>query len=157
MSLVNNTQRPSVFLDASALFAAVFSSTGGARLILRLAESAVLELVISSQVLVEAEGALRRKAPEALGHMALLLDRAHCQVVANPTPEEIKAWEPVLPYLPDAAVLTAAVSAGADYLVTLDRRHFIENPQLMASPPLPVGTPGDCLAWLRRKLDQPDW
>ena len=157
MSLVNNTQRPSVFLDASALFAAVFSSTGGARLILRLAESDVLELVISSQVLVEAEGALRRKAPEALGHMALLLDRARCQVIANPTLEEVKAWESVLPYLPDAAVLSAAVSAGADYLVTLDRRHFIENPQLMASPPLPVGTPGDCLAWLCRKLDQPGW
>ncbi len=156
MSLPNSTQATRVFLDASALFAAVFSETGGARLILRLAESDAIEMVLSSQVLAEAEGALRRKAPEALGHLALLLDRAHCQVIPNPTLEQVNAWQAVIPYLPDAAVLAAALAAQADYLVTLDRQHFLENPLLMASPPLPIGAPGDCIQWLRDQLDTQD-
>jgi predicted nucleic acid-binding protein len=149
----SNIQKPRIFLDASALFAGVFSARGAARLILRLAESRVIELVVSSQIVAEAEGALRRKAPEVLGHLALLLDRAHCHVVANPTLEQVKAWQSVMSYLPDAAVLAAALTSQADYLVTLDRQHFLENALLMASPPLSIGTLGDCLIWVRDRLD----
>jgi predicted nucleic acid-binding protein len=140
-------------LDTSALFAAVFSDTGGARMILRLAEGEAIELVISSQVLAEAEGALRRKAPHVLGHLALLLDRARCQVVATPTREQVLSCQPVIEYLPDAAILAAALGAGADYLVTHDRQHFLENPNLLAAPPIRIGTPGDLLAWLRQELE----
>jgi len=154
VSLPNSTRKPKVFLDASALFAAVFSAQGAARLILKLAESDIVELVVSSQVVAEAEGALRRKAPEVLGHMALLLDRARCQVVNNPTLEQVKACQSVVSCLPDAAVLATAVETCADYLVTLDRQHFLENPLLMASPPLPIGTPGDLLVWFRDKVDR---
>ena len=153
MFLTSSTEKPRVFLDASALFAAAFSATGGVRMILKLAEGGLIDLVVSSQVLAEAEGALRRKAPHALGYLALLLDLTHCRVVPNPTPAQVDEWVPIIPYPPDAAVLAAAVGVGADYLVTLDRRHLLENPDLMASLPLPVGTPGDCLAWLRRGLD----
>ena len=153
MPLANNIRKPRVFFDSSALFAAIFSAAGGARMILRLAESEAVELVVSSQVLAEVEGALRRKAPEMLGHLAQLFDRAHCRVIANPSLEQVKAWQPVISYLPDAAVLAAALAARADYLVTLDRQHFLENPHLMTSPPLPLGTPGDFLSWLRDRLD----
>ncbi len=152
MSLLDNTHKPRVFLDSSALFAAVFSAAGGGRLILHLAEGGAVELVISTHVLAEAENALRRKAPEALGYLALLLDRSNCQIVTNPSLEQVRAWEGLVPYLPGAAVLAAAVNAQADYLVTLDRRHLLENPQLMASPPLLIGTPGDLVAWLRQRL-----
>lgn len=134
-------------------YAPPFFAAVGARLILRLAESGVVELVISSQIIAEAEGALRRRAPEVLGHLALLLDRARCQVVTNPTLEQVKAWQSVISYLPDAAVLAAALAAQADYLVTLDRRHFLENSVLMTSPPLPIGTPDDFLVWFRDKVD----
>jgi len=153
VSLPNNIQKPKVFLDASALFAAVFSDSGAARLILRLAEEGIIEMLVSSQIVAETEGALRRKAPEVLGYFALLLDRARCRVVANPTLEQITIWRSVISYLPDAAVLAAALSASVDYLVTLDRQHFLRNSLLMARPPLPIGTPGDFLAWLRDRLD----
>ena len=153
MSLPTNIRKPSVFLDASVLFAAVFSPTGAARVILRLAESDIIELVASSQVLAEVEGALRQKAPEVLGYLALLLDRAHCHIVANPTLDQVNTWQPVVSHLPDAAVLAAALNAQADYLVTLDRRHFLRNPALMDSPPLPIGAPGDFLTWFRRQVD----
>jgi predicted nucleic acid-binding protein len=160
--LPNDTQKPKIFLDASALFAAVYSRTGGARMLLRLAEGDAVQLFVSSQVLSETEGALRRKAPDTLGRLALLLDRAHCQAVPDPAWEQVSVWRAIVQYLPDAAVLAAAIAAQAEYLVTLDRQHLIDNPQLMASPPLPIGTPGDCLEWLRSGLSsmarvQDDW
>jgi predicted nucleic acid-binding protein len=122
-------------------------------MLLRLAEGATIQILVSSQVLSETEGALRRKAPDTLGHLALLLDRARCQVVPDPTWEQVSTWRTAIEYLPDAAVLAAALAAQAQYLVTLDRRHLIDNPRLRAAPPLPIGTPGDCLEWLRRSLD----
>ena len=52
--------RISVFLDTSALFAGIWSSEGGARMILRLGETRAIRLLVSPQVLDEIEGALRR-------------------------------------------------------------------------------------------------
>jgi predicted nucleic acid-binding protein len=152
VSLPNSTPKPRVFLDSSALFAAILSAAGGARLILHLAEGGAVEVVISAHVLAEVENALRRKVPEALGYLALLLDRANCQIVTNPPTEQVRAWEELVSYLPDAAVLAAAIGVQADYLVTLDRRHLLENPRLAASPPLPIGTLGDFVAWLRQQF-----
>jgi predicted nucleic acid-binding protein len=150
--LQSDTQKHKILLDASALFAAVYSRTGGERMLLRLAEGAAIEVFVSSQVLSETEGALRRKAPDILGHFALLLDRAHCQVVPDPDWEQVSVWRTAIGYLPDAAILAAAIAVEADYLVTLDRKHLIDNPSLRAAPPLPIGTPGDCLEWLRGSL-----
>lgn len=107
-------------------------------MLLKLGESGLIDLAVSAQVLTEVEGALRRKAPAALGHMTLLLDRAR--------------WQMHIPYAPDAAIFAAAVAAQADYLVTLDRRHLLGNSALESAAPLPIGAPGDALAWLRARL-----
>ncbi len=58
----------------------------------------------------------------------------------------LQAW---LAYAPDALVLAAAASAGVDFFVTLDRRHFLGNAPLRAALPFPIGTPGDYLGWHR--------
>ena len=155
MSLLNNTQKPTIFADASVLFSSAFSESGGARLLFRLAEFHVATILISPAVLSEAEQALRRKAPQALGHLALLLDAANSQVVDNAPLQEVAFWNQIVGYGPDAGVIATAVAAGAEYLVTLDRRHILGNKQLLQSLPLVAGTPGDCLAWLRTTLISP--
>jgi predicted nucleic acid-binding protein len=154
--LLSDTPTPRIYLDANVLFSAAFSSTGGARMLFRLAESQSIQLLVCSSVLTEAETALRRKAPAALGHLALLLDLSRCQVVDDAPRSDIEAWSEFLPYLPDAAVIAAAVASQADYLVTLDRQHILDNKRLMRAFPLPIGTPGDCLAWLRTNLQPPN-
>ena len=148
----SSTRKPRVFLDSSALFSGVFSSRGAARLILRLGESGVVELLVSSQVVAETERALRRKAARVLGHLAIVLDASGCRVVPNPALEVVREWESLIPHLPDASLLAAAVAAGADYFVTLDRQHFLENALLMSHPPLRIGTAGDLVDWLRSRL-----
>ena len=54
----------SVFLDTSALFAGIWSATGGGRMILKLGEAGAIRLLVCPQVLDEIESALRRKAPD---------------------------------------------------------------------------------------------
>ncbi|HEY3231292.1 MAG TPA: PIN domain-containing protein [Roseiflexaceae bacterium] len=148
-------KRVSVFLDTSALSATVWSAGGGARMILKLGEAGAVRLLLSPQVLTEIEGALRRKAPESLGLLALLLDRAGVEVVPSPTPEAVRQGQALTGHQGDAIVLAAAQSSGADYFVTLDRAHFLDNPALKSAVPFPIGTPGDFLAWYRERISAP--
>jgi predicted nucleic acid-binding protein len=144
--------RYSVFLDTSALFAGVWSSSGGGRQVLRLGEVGAVNLAVSRQVLKELERALRKKAPKALGWLSLLLDRSGVQIVADPTTEAIQRWSELVGHPAAAAIVAAACSAQAHYLVTLDRQHFLDNAALHKAAPFRLGTPGDFLGWFRARL-----
>lgn len=142
-----------VFLDTSALFAGIcWSAEGGARMILKLSEAGAVSLLVSSQVLNEIEGVLRRKAPEALGLLAILLDKSDLEVVSPPPSELIQQIEILTGHSGDALVLAAAWLAEVDYFVTLDRQHFLQNPAVQAATSFPMGTPGDFLAWYRARV-----
>ena len=142
--------RPKVFLDTSALFAGLWSDLGGARQVLKLAEAGMVTLAVSPQVLSEIENNLRRKAPELLGKLAVLLDRVG--LILTPTaPESRYEVSLTLTGHPgDGRVLADAWESGVDFFVTLDRQHFLENESLRASLPFPLGTPGDFLLWYRQ-------
>jgi predicted nucleic acid-binding protein len=142
---------PQVFLDASVLSAAVWSSEGGARMILKLGEAGAVHLLVSSQVLDEVEGALRREASEILGAFALLLDRSNIEVIPLPTDEATRECLVATGHQGDARVLAAALNGQVDYFVTLDRQHFLDNARLSGFASFPIGTPGDFLAWFRAR------
>jgi predicted nucleic acid-binding protein len=143
---------PEIFLDISALFSGIWSATGGTRMLLKLGEAQAVKLTVSSQVLTEIENVLRRKAPQSLGSLALLLDRSRIQVASQAPAEQITFCQSIVNYKPDAIVLAAAWTAAVDYFVTLDSKHFLDNEQLHSLAPFPVGTPGSCLAWYRSNL-----
>ena len=149
---MGNNHETKAFLHTSVLFAGIWSPKGGARLILKLAEARVVQLFACPQVLDEIEKVLRRKAPGALGSLALLLDRSGLTLVSAPRQETVKrasAWES---HLGDAQVIAAAWEKDVDYFITLDRKHFIDNLDLRNASPFPIGAPGDFLAWLRARL-----
>jgi len=145
---------PRVFLDTSVLFAAVWSETGGARLILKLGEAGVVSLWVGPWVLREADAVLERRSPESRPHFALLLDRARVQVGREAGPTALSQAHSVVDYTPDAQVLAEALEVGAKYLVSLDRKHLVGNPDA-GELPLLIGTPGDFLAWYRQQLAEP--
>lgn len=62
------------------------------------------------------------------------------------TSEEITAQHRIIDPK-DAHVLAAAVKAGPDVLLTLDRKHFMTSAVREAGLPFPIETPGE---WLRR-------
>jgi hypothetical protein len=44
------------------------------------------------------------------------------------------------------------MKAKVDYLVTHNRKHFLNDPTVAEKSGLRIGTPGDVLAWLRENL-----
>jgi predicted nucleic acid-binding protein len=141
-----------VFLDTSALFADIWSAEGGARMILKLGEARAIRILVSPQVLTEAEQVLRRKAPDMLGLFALLLDRSGVETVPAALPDAVQECLVLTGYLADAVALAAAKVNMVDYFVTLDREHFLSNDGIKRAMSFPVGTPGDFLAWYRGLL-----
>ena len=133
-----------VFLDTSVLFAAVLSSTGGARKLFLLGEAELLELLVGPNVLREADEVVRRKAPKSLPLLAQLLEIGKVQTVSAPTSKQIESARRMVAYVPDARVLAEAIRAKADWFVTHDREHFLKAKATIHLP-LEVGTPGDLL------------
>ncbi len=142
--------RPEIFLDTSALFAGLWSEAGGARQILKLAEAGLVTPAVSPQVLSEIENNLRRKAPDLLGKLAVLLDRVGLVLAGSAPESRYEAALALTGHPGDGRVLADAWEAGADFFVTLDRQHFLDNEPLRAVLPFPLGTPGDFLLWYRQ-------
>ena len=145
-------ERVKVYLDSSALFAGIWSSTGGGRMIMKLGEAGVIQLLISSQVLSEVENALRNKAPGLLGFLTLLLEKSGVQVVQPPDQSTVHLVQRFVQHPGDIQVCAAAVESGAHFFVTLDQQHFLNNQSLRENLPILIGTPGDFLSWFRTRL-----
>ncbi len=142
-----------VFLDTSALFAAVHSETGGARLILKLGEAGAISLWVGPWVLKEIEGVIERKSPKSKVYLALLLEQSWIQVGEEPEESILHQARAVIEYLPDAQVVAEALAIGVDYFVSFDRKHLVGNPRTEKLP-FPIGMAGDFLAWYREWLKE---
>ncbi|HBX70676.1 MAG TPA: hypothetical protein DEH25_15175 [Chloroflexi bacterium] len=141
-----------LFFDSSALFAGVISPAGAARALLVLAESRHLEIVVSEQVIAETESALARKAPQTLLDYRQALRSTNLTIIRNPLPADVKQHLNLIVHLPDVSIVLAAMQAQVDFLVTLNRRHFMDDPQVAIRAQLRIGTPGDALKWWREQI-----
>jgi len=141
-----------LFLDSSALFAGIVSATGAARALLLLSEIGDITVTISEQVVTETERAIARKVPGALNDLRQAILASKVQIVRNPTLEEVKANQHLISHPPDVPIVLAAIKAEVDYLVTLNRKHFIEDPGVATDSGLRIGTPGDAINWVRSQM-----
>ena len=141
-----------LFLDSSALFAGIVSSTGAARALPLLAESDQIIVTISEQVVAETERALARKAPRALADLRKAILASNAQIVHDPSPAEVKANLHMISHHADVPILLAAMKTKVDYLVTLNRVHFMDEPDVAIKSGLRIGTPGEALNWVRRQI-----
>ena len=144
--------RPELFFDASALFAGVASAAGTARALLLLSEARAITIIVSEQVIAETERALARKAPTALPFYRQALRTSGIRIVKDPTPDEVAAAQGMIAHVPDLPILVAAMRARTGFLVTLNRRYFLDDPVVAQRSGLRIGAPGDALAWVRGQL-----
>jgi len=144
---------PALFLDSSAAIAGVISSQGAARALLVMAEAELISLVLSDQVIAESERNLARKAPAALPFFREALRRTHMRLVPDPSPEEVAPHLDLIVHEADVPIALAAMHAEVDYLVTLNRRHFLDDAGVAERTGLRIGTPGDALQWVRDQLN----
>jgi predicted nucleic acid-binding protein len=138
----------SVFLDSSVLFSAIYSSTGAARDLLRLALQGKVHLILSGDVLIETRRNLDQKVPELAPLLEELLLQIPFELVPDPTKEEVWMAEKYV-HPKDAVIIAAAIKAQPDFLATLDRKHLIDPPDVATRSGLVINTPGDVLQKLR--------
>ena len=120
-------------------------------MLLKLGEAGIARLMVGKQVIDELNEVLERKSPKSLQTLALLLDRSQVEIVSKPTSEILMDCRKLLDRPGDAEVLAEAWCSDCEFFVTLDKEHFLTNPNLVESP-FRIGTPGDCLDWLRGRL-----
>jgi len=146
--------KPDVFLDSSALFAGIASANGAARVLLVLAEAEMITVTVSEQVLAETERAVARKVPQGLREYRKALRHTRLHIVRDPSPQEVMAHDgDIIAHEADVPIVVAAVKADVGYLVTFNRRHFIDDPAVTTPSGLRIGAPGDALVWVRQQLE----
>ena len=142
-----------IFLDTSVIFAAVLSETGGTRVLFRLGEAGVLQLIVGPNVLRECEQVLQRKVPASLPTLAYLLELGMVEIVA-PSPDDfIEGAKAIVSYKPEVYVLAEAIGAEPDWFITQNKAHFL-NAYPGSSLAFRIGTPGDLIQALEDEFSQ---
>lgn len=135
-------------MDANIFFAAAGSPTGGSAFVLELAKRKKIQVVTVSYALVEAERNIEKKLnTKALDrhHQNLLEVKPEIQYIDNVPTGVVTALEQFLPRK-DVPILLGAMLSDANFLLTLDRRDFLENRKLKESElSFQIVTPGDFL------------
>ena len=137
-----------VFLDANIFFAAVRSPAGGSGFILELAKKRQIEIITVGQALFEAEQNIRKKLNLTYlnRHYQNLLEiKPKIQSIESITFEEIAKFKKLIP-LKDIPILLGAIMSEVEILITLDKKHFLENEKLKKIKiPFEILNPGDFL------------
>jgi predicted nucleic acid-binding protein len=141
-----------VFLDTSALIAGIASSTGAAREVFRLAELQLIEIVMSKQVIVEADRNIEAKLPDMLYEYRAFLKLLSPLLVDDPSPKDIKKLAGII-NPDDAPILAAATASGADCLVTWDKKHFLKT-AVDSRTDMKILSPGEFLKLFRSHIEE---
>jgi putative PIN family toxin of toxin-antitoxin system len=145
-------QRLRVFLDTSTLIAGIASSRGAARAVLQLAEMGLIEVIVSRQVIVEADRNIEEKLPEMLNEYRKFIELLEPVLMDDPRKQDVERFKKVIDH-DDAPILASAVNSGADCLITWDRKHFIaKNIQIHSN--LKIVTPGEFLKYFRKYVEE---
>lgn len=113
-----------MFVDSSVLFAASISGTGPAYELLKYGFLGAVDLYFSDFVFVEVERDLWRKRPDKIDVFRFLKERVTNRVA--PTEDLIRTVaQSIEPK--DAPIVAAAIVAGAEYLVSHDKKHLLSK------------------------------
>lgn len=120
-----------IFLDASVYVAGFISPKGGSGLILDLIRRKKVQLIANRVVLRETDRNLRSKAPlKIVKAFRRFLHETKIEIVSPLTDTLLSQYETLI-HPKDAVILGTALEARVDFLMTLDRRHFL-TPQVLA-------------------------
>jgi hypothetical protein len=139
--------KPRIFIDADVLFAGAASPNehSASNLLLRMAELTLIEVITSTQVIIEVERNLQDKMPKALPAIQLLVSRS-LRIVEDPDPAELAEYAG-LANLEDLPILVAAVREESSLLATFNVGHYQPG-----HPSVAVLKPGDLVLRVRYLL-----
>lgn len=143
-----------LFFDSSALIAGIISDTGAARALLLLAEDQRIIISVSEQVIVEVERNIAKKIPKILQLAREMIRASNVIIYKDPSKEEVREHLNWISHQADVPILVSAAKAKVDFLVTLNTKHFLEDPQVTFHSGLRIGTPGDALSFVRNRMSK---
>lgn len=132
-----------VFVDTSVLISGLASSTGASGAVLDLCEAEVIQMVISRQVIVEADRNFVAKLPRLLTRFRQYIHDLKPLMIDDPGPSLIKKADAIVGRK-DASILAAALEGKVDFLVTLDKKHLL-SPRARRGAEVTVVTPSELL------------
>lgn len=135
--------RIKVFVDTSVLISGLASSAGALGAVLDLCEAEVIQMVISRQVIVEADRNFLTKLPRLLNRFRQFIHDLKPLMIDDPGPSLVKKATAIVGRK-DASILAAALDGKVDYLVTLDKKHFL-SPRARKGAGVTVLTPSEFL------------
>lgn len=132
-----------VFLDANVLFSSARSQTGASFYIFQLQKKFKFTLITSNLAKEEAERNIKNKENSLvlLSFYALL---KQIKVIRVNSQKGKDLFKEVIAEK-DAPILYGAERSKADYLLTLDKKHFFTKTLLAQKLPFKIITPGDFL------------
>ena len=142
------SQKIKVFIDTSVLIAGVSSVTGASAAVLDLCEAEVLQMVVSRQVLVEADRNFSAKLPNLVIQFRRFIQNLAILMVEDPPAKSVERAASLI-HRKDAPILAAAMESEADYLITLDKKHLLKQ-KVRRNIPIEVCTPADFLRIFER-------
>lgn len=133
---------PKIILDSSVIFSALFSPTGASAEILKLAEKGKIVILLPKYIEKELEDVLERKFPFALSGFHELITDKVLRLEKDPSKTFVGKVKDIISDPEDAPILAAAIQEKVDCLITLDRKDFIDDPQVTKKSKLKILTPG---------------
>jgi len=136
-----------IFLDANVIYSAAKSESGASHGIFNLQSKYKLNFYSSSLALIEAERNLMEKEnSEIIGRFYKLIKSI--KIISVDSQQAKNHYKDIIEEK-DAPILYGARQSGADFLLTLDRKHFF-NKQIKAKRLLfKIQTPGDFILGLK--------
>ncbi len=134
-----------VFFDSSVIIAGLASTKGASCMLLSLAEMEVIEPYICEQVVTEVIKNVEKKLPSCVPQFFTLFKKLPF-IMVDATEDNI-TFSLQLINKKDAVILAAAITAGVDALITLDK-HFLKG-DLKEKLKLSLCTPGEFLRYVQ--------
>ena len=141
-------QKIKVFIDTSVLIAGVASLTGASAAVLDLCEAESIQMVISRQVLVEADRNFSAKLPGLVNQFRQFIRNLAPLMVEDPPAAAVERSASLIDRK-DAAILAAAIESKVEFLITLDKKHFLKQ-KVLRNIPIQICTPSDFLRIFER-------
>lgn len=137
-------RKDKVFLDASVILAALGSKTGGSFCVLKLCRAGIVKGLITETILAEAKAHESRVKRASAKNIEELITREKITVLPSPKESTIIKFTNLIN---DGGrhVIAGATEAGADFLLTLDTRHFFKKRLKEKIKPRQILTPGEFL------------
>ena len=130
---------PRIFIDSSVLFSAANSAKGHSRDLMLMGANGEITIVLSDYVLEETRRNLSQLKRPPLNEFDEILANARIEVVEVNKQVVLDAAKRIV--LTDAPILAAAKIATVDMLVSLDKKHILNHPELEAYIKANIVTP----------------